>query len=296
MSVEAPKLSIGLAVRNEKDVIERCIDSILSQDFTDFELVICDNVSDDGTIEILERYARADPRIKLNLNPVNIGSHENMGLVLARSRGEFFRWISADDWLEPRYISTCLRALENHPSAIGVTTWFTIHTTDGTTRYEEFRGEFLDSEDPVRRFDRMLWFFHAGDAKYDPVYGLYRREYLLRCNPFRPSERTDWLLSTELALRGPILNIAERLAHRTRNYARIDRAAFRRRLDPVRAEQIRTSPWRLARQMFALAVWADLTNAQLRRCRWPVLRFWYKQVICETRSWLSDIRYRVLGG
>src|SRR5262245_40275914 len=99
MTDGSPALSIGLAVRNGGHGIKRCIQSILSQDFTDLELVVSDNVSDDGTIETLESYARVDPRIKLNLNRVNIGSHENMRLVLDASRGTFFRWISHDDWL-----------------------------------------------------------------------------------------------------------------------------------------------------------------------------------------------------
>ena len=49
----SPAVSIGLAVRNGRPEITRCIESVLSQDFADLELVISDNVSDDGTIEIL---------------------------------------------------------------------------------------------------------------------------------------------------------------------------------------------------------------------------------------------------
>ena len=131
MSQGSPLLSVGLAVRNGKDVVGRCIESVLSQDFTDLELVICDNVSDDGTIALLEEYARADPRIALHLNDVNIGSHENMKRTLELSRGRYFRWISADDWLEPGCLSACVAALESRPDAVGVTTWFTIHTDDG---------------------------------------------------------------------------------------------------------------------------------------------------------------------
>ena len=61
--------------------VGRCIESILSQDFTDLELVVCDNASDDGTIKILEDYARADRRLRLSVNQVNIGLHENMRRV-----------------------------------------------------------------------------------------------------------------------------------------------------------------------------------------------------------------------
>ena len=100
VSDKAPALSVGLAVRNARDV-GRCIESVLSQDFTDLELVICDNVSEGGTITMLENYARSDPRIVLSVNEVNIGSHGSMRRVLDLSRGTFFRWISADDWREP---------------------------------------------------------------------------------------------------------------------------------------------------------------------------------------------------
>jgi glycosyltransferase involved in cell wall biosynthesis len=294
MSQDLPALSIGLAVRNGRGTVERCVESILSQDFTDLELVICDNVSDDGTTQMLENYARADGRIALTVNEVNIGSDGNMRRVLESSRGTFFRWISADDWLEPGCLSACVRALESRPDAIGVTTWFTIHTPDGSTRYEEYRGEFPTSPDPARRFERMLWFFQAGDAKYDPIYGVFRREQLMRSHSLRPSELADWLLVAELALMGPIIHVNERLANRTRDYSfRADRAAYRRRLDPVQAERLRTSPRRLYRELFALAVMEDLTEAQLRRCKRALRRFWVREVARRSRSEASRARHRL---
>ena len=296
MSEASPTLSIGLAVRNGRRSVERCIESILTQDFSDLELVVSDNASDDGTIKTLEDYARADRRLRLSVNQVNIGLHENMRRVLESSRGTFFRWISADDWLEPRCLSTCVRALKSLPDAIGVTTWFTIHTPDGSTRYEEYRGEFPNSADPARRLERMLWFFHAGDAKYDPIYGIYRRDCLMRSHFLGPSERTDWLLSAELALLGPIIHVDKRLANRTREYPRVvDQAAVRRRLDPVRTEQLRTSPRRLYRELYDLAVSANLSDAQLRRCKWALRRFWVKEVVRAGRSRGSNLWHQVLG-
>ena len=291
-----PVLSIGLAVRNGGQLIERCIKSVLSQDFTDLELIVCDNASDDGTLETLERYARADQRLKVRANPVNIGAHENMRRVLDISRGTFFRWISHDDWLEPGCLSACVRALESRPDAVGVSTWFTIHTSDGSTRYEEYRGEFPDSPDPARRFERMLWFFHAGDAKYDPMYGVLRRDCLARTAFPGPSERTDWLTAAELALRGPIINLDQRLANRTRDYTPgVDRAAYRLRSDPARAEQLKTSASRLYRELYALAVSAHLSEPQLRRCRSALRLFWLKEQVSSARSKLSDTRHRILG-
>jgi hypothetical protein len=288
-----PGLSVGLAVRNDPEGVRRCIESVLSQDFTDIELVISDNASDDGTLNTLEEYARDDPRVAIGVNPVNIGLHENMNRVLERSRGTLFRWISADDWLEPAALTECVRALEHRPDAVGVTTGFTIHTPGAAPRYEQYLGEFPDSPDASRRFERMLWFFHAGDAKYDPMYGVYRRELLMRSGRIRPNERTDWLLSAELALSGPILHIPHLLAHRTRTYpTRVDRAAFRRRLDPSQGERLKTSPTGLSRDLYSLARSANLTETQLRRCRSALRQFWAREFRRTNRMRLADAYHR----
>src|SRR5262245_36631346 len=294
----SPALSIGLAVRNGRGTVERCIESILAQDLSDLELIVSDNASDDGTVETVESYARRDRRGRLSVNPVNVGSHENMNLVLAAARGTYFRWISADDWLEPGCLSASVRALERNVDAVGVTSWFTIHSADGGTRYEEYGGEFPTSRDPVRRFERMLWFLHAGDAKYDPVYGVYRRDRLERSHWVRPIERTDWLLSTELALMGPILQLRRRLAHRTRDYPAGGeyRRALRHRLDPLRARQPPTSPHRRARELYELAVGANLNEQQLRRCRRALGSFWVKEVGRVSRLRMADAKHRLLAG
>jgi glycosyltransferase involved in cell wall biosynthesis len=289
----APTVSVGLAVRNDPQGVRRCIESVLAQDFADIELVICDNASDDDTVDTLQEYAREDRRVRVAVNPVNIGSHENMNRVLELSRGTLFRWISADDWLEPQALSEGVRALERRPDAVGATSGFTIHSPGAAPRYELYPGEFPSSPDAGRRFERMLWFFHAGDAKYDPVYGIYRREHLMRSGRIRPLERTDWLLSTELALIGPILHVPQLLAHRTRTYPRrIDRAAFRRRLDPSHGERLKTTPTDLSRELYALARSADLTEAQLRRCRSALRRFWLQEVRRSARNRLRDAVYR----
>lgn len=267
---------------------------MLSQDFTDFEFVICDNVSDDGTLELLKHYASIDQRIRFSANAVNVGIHENMRRVLDLSQGTLFRWISADDWLEPNCLSTCVRALNDRSDAIGATTWFNIHTPDGAVRFEEFSGEFPDSTDPAKRFERMLWFFHAGDAKYDPMYGVYRRAHLARNRFPYPSERTDWLAVTELALAGPIINVSQRLTNRTRDYFRGgDPVAFRQRLDPKLGEQLRTSATKLYRELYGLAASASFSQAQLRRCRAALQRFWIKEEVRQARAQLSTIRRRI---
>lgn len=291
---DVPVLSIGLAVRNGQDSIERCINSILSQDFVDYEIVVCDNASSDATPDILKRMAQADRRVKLHFNHADIGLHENMNRVLLLARGIFFRWISHDDWMEPGCITACIGALRSRPDAVGVTTGFTIHTSDGSKRQENYQGEFPTSKDAARRFERMLWFFHAGDGKYDPIYGTYRRELLVRSQRHRLSERIDWLLSAELALLAPIIHLEAPLGNRTRSYKPIlDPKAFRRRLDPIHCERIKSTPMGLYRDLFSLAAATHPSAPQLRRCKSALRRFLIKEVIRTGRSFLSTAKHRI---
>jgi glycosyltransferase involved in cell wall biosynthesis len=284
-----PLISVGLAVRNDPDRVRRCVESVLAQDTHDLELVISDNASDDGTVDVLYEYARADARVRVTANAVNIGSHENMNRVLLSSRGRLFRWISADDWLEPGALSAGAEALERRPDAIGATCGFTLHTPETAPRHERYTGEFPDSPDPARRFERMLWFFHAGEAKYDPSYGMYRREQLMRSGRLRPNERTDWLMCAELALMGPIVHVDRRLANRSWSLPTPgERAAFRRRLDPAHGERIKSTPTRLYHELGALVDSADLTDLQRQGCKRALQRFWAREAIRKSRLRLSD--------
>ena len=237
-----PRISVGLAVYNGDDTIERCLDLILGQTFRDFEIVVSDNASDDSTPEILRRYAERDERVRVSRNPANIGQDPNMNRAFDLSRGELFRWISVDDWLEPRCLERCIAQLDAHPHAVGVTTGFRVYPDLGGVREERYEGEFPTSSDPARRWERMLWFFHAGDGKYDPIYGVYRREAMARTPRLRVSERSDWLIAAELALQGPIVHVPETLANRSRHYYEpVDRDAFRRKLRPQAPEEARAT-------------------------------------------------------
>jgi len=118
---------------------------------------------------------------------------------------------------------------------------------------------------------------------------------LMHSHPLRPTERNDWLLAAELALKGPIIHLHERLTNRTQDHSPgVDRDAFRRRLDPARPEQLRTSARRMYRELFALAVMEDLTQSQLRRCKRALRRFWVNELIRTARLRASDTRHRAL--
>jgi glycosyltransferase involved in cell wall biosynthesis len=294
--VTPPRVSFGLAVRNGVETLRRCLDSILGQELGDLELVVSDNASEDGTPDLLREVAARDARVRVHANPTNIGLIANVNRVFDLSRGTFFRWISADDWLEPGYATACVAALEANPEAIAATTYFRLHADDGRSRYEEYRGEMLESGDPARRFARMLWFFHAGDARYDPVYALFRREALARTRRIRMMENADWMLAAELALLGPFVHVPRCLAHRTRAYRReADRRGLMRRYHPERAGELKASSWRLYRELLAIVDAAGLEPGARARCRRSALRFLAAQARHRGRLHWASFRRRRLG-
>ena len=129
-------------------------------------------------------------------------------------------------------------------------------------RTRSTRGEFPTSPDPARRFERMLWFFHAGDAKYDPIYGVYRREHADARASVPPVRAHRLAAQRRAGANGtdrPRATSGSPTEPATTRSASIERR-FRRRLDPVHGERLKTSPARLYRELYALAVTADLTR------------------------------------
>jgi glycosyltransferase involved in cell wall biosynthesis len=86
----APEVSVGLATYNGEKYISQAIESILNQDFENFELIISDNGSNDGTYSICRSYEEKDSRIRYYRYPVNQGADKNFIRAFQAARGEYF--------------------------------------------------------------------------------------------------------------------------------------------------------------------------------------------------------------
>ncbi|WP_088041613.1 glycosyltransferase [Bacillus sp. EAC] len=97
--MNSPKVSIIVTIYQVEKYLERCIQSILNQTFKDFELILVDNGSTDGSTEICDKYKKKDARIKfVKKNYGSISSGRNFGLSFAT--GEFIQFIDSDDWID----------------------------------------------------------------------------------------------------------------------------------------------------------------------------------------------------
>ena len=110
-----PTVSVLIKSYNHAAYIRRTIDSILTQTFQDFEIVATDDASTDDTADILRTYK--DPRLKLEVSPVNLGISGAMNAPIARARGTYVAILNSDDWALPHRLERQVAYLEGNASA-----------------------------------------------------------------------------------------------------------------------------------------------------------------------------------
>jgi len=108
-----PKVSILIPVFNRKDFIAECIQSALNQTYTNFEIVVADNASDDGTWEICQKFAEKDRRVRIFRNETNVGPVRNWKCCFDWARGEFGKILFSDDSIVPQYLERTLPFIED---------------------------------------------------------------------------------------------------------------------------------------------------------------------------------------
>jgi glycosyltransferase involved in cell wall biosynthesis len=203
-----PKLSIGLPVYNGEKLVARSIESLLAQDYRDFELVIADNQSTDGTSAICRRYAQSDPRIRYVVNESNIGAAANHNRVVELARGEYFKWAAHDDECFPTMLSRCVETMDGAPpDAVMVYPQSVIIDEFSNVIGEYKRSIASDESAPHRRLAAVLLNVELGT----PMYGIMRTSALRKTRLIEGFHSSDFVLFAELAMLGKIKEVPEML-------------------------------------------------------------------------------------
>src|SRR6516225_12321661 len=116
--METPKVSIGLPVFNGEQYLAAALDSILRQDYEDFELIISDNASEDGTAAICREAAELDRRVRYSRVEINCGAAPNFRRVFQLAKGAYFKWAADDDICLPGFLRRCVETIERAPSSV----------------------------------------------------------------------------------------------------------------------------------------------------------------------------------
>jgi glycosyltransferase involved in cell wall biosynthesis len=108
-----PAASVIVPVYNRQDSIARAIDSVLAQDFADFELIIIDDASSDSTVRVVESYH--DPRVVLLRQPENRGGGAARNLGIRAARGPLIAFLDSDDAFLPHKLGFVTDYFTRHP-------------------------------------------------------------------------------------------------------------------------------------------------------------------------------------
>jgi glycosyltransferase involved in cell wall biosynthesis len=199
----SPHVSVALPVYNGEKFISDAIRSILAQDYKNFELIICDNASTDGTEKICRDFAALDSRVRYIRNERNLGACPNYNLGFERSSGKYFKWCACDDRISENFLGACVAALEQNEDA--VLAYGTTQSIDQDGRLIPLVGDMMSpqqpSDSPPLRFKKSL----NGRTTNFEIFGLYRREALKNSTLHRSYYGSDKTLMTELTLLGKFI-------------------------------------------------------------------------------------------
>lgn len=110
--MEKKIVSIGLPVYNGEKYLSQTLDSLLAQSYSNFEIIVSDNCSNDMTAIIVTEYIKKDSRIKYFRQELNIGAARNWKFVLNNSDGDYFFWASCDDYYDRSFIENLIKCFD----------------------------------------------------------------------------------------------------------------------------------------------------------------------------------------
>ena len=299
-----PTISIGMPIYNAERYLVEALDSLLSQTFTDFEIIFSDNASTDQTESICRDYSRRDARISYVRQPENLGATGNFNHVFGLARGRYFKWASYDDICKPDFLARCVEVLNTQPEV----TW--VHCASGKINEH---GEVLDANDPEAEglahtsdagLPRLFHDSTSPHLRFQGVllgtnwcvdsYGLIRSDALRATAMLPACYGAEKVLMGALSLSGCYYEIPETLFHQRVHPAassRIDNAVEQLTfMDTKSSSRFASTRMRLLSGHFHSIFSAELTLWQRIRCLVVVGKYLF-----QTNKWNAVLRNTVTG-
>jgi glycosyltransferase involved in cell wall biosynthesis len=292
-----PLVSIGLPVYNEERFLEKALDSLLSQDYPDLEVIVSDNCSSDRTPTICERYATRDARVRYRQNETNVGAVENFNRVFELVQGKYFMLAGGHDLWDARMISRSVSILEADERVVlaysgGMFIDFDDQPLDLSMDHFETRG--LNAR---KRYVKVI----KNLGTCSSIYGVIRTDALRSCKRPQNIWGPDFCLLGELALKGDFAHISEPMFFRRliRPEEEGDPERWKRRvlttLDPEKnskkAELVPCDLFHELRQSLLKIVWeSNLGLTDKLRAHWATLSCFEKRFAVHLPAFLWRIR------
>lgn len=207
MSNNKPKVTVGLPVYNGENFLAEAVDSILTQTFEDFELIISDNASTDSTEEICRHYLTHDSRVKYVRNATNLGAAKNYNQLVEMAQGEYFKWAAHDDVCKPEFVAKCVDVLDTNPEVVLCFTQ--AEGIDENNQYLLTYNNQMEADvaQPWKRFNATACRRH--NMTVVMAFGLMRTDVLRQTHMIGAFSSSDRILVGEMALYGRFQMVPE---------------------------------------------------------------------------------------
>jgi glycosyltransferase involved in cell wall biosynthesis len=149
--VNRPKLSVIIPVYNVEEFLKETIDSFLDDDFEDFEIVAIDDCSTDGSLKILEDYAKKDERVKVHKNKENLGKKTTVNNAFDSAIGENIALFDSDDINIPGRLSEQIKFLEENKDIDMVYGDILVYYMKDSSKIPQDAIEFENVNQPLER-------------------------------------------------------------------------------------------------------------------------------------------------
>ena len=159
-----PMVSIIVPVYNAEQYLRRCVDSILNQEYTDFEVFLVNDGSTDSSGDICEEYGNKDTRV-IVIQKENTGVSDSRNLALDRARGKYLQFLDSDDWITPDATRLFVRAAEEYGCDMVISDFYRVVgerlspkgdiEEEGVLTREEFAAHMM--ENPADYYYGVLW-------------------------------------------------------------------------------------------------------------------------------------------
>lgn len=207
--ISEPLVTIGLPTYNRPQGLEKCLQTILQQTWSNLEIIISDNCSTDEAVQqVIQEYAAKDNRIRHFRQTENIGLEENFNFVFKKASDGYFTWISDDDYFDNNYVAECVQFLEANPDHV---------LCSGVARYYSGNKFLFDEKmfkvDQRNPLARLFTYFSKVD-KNGNFYGVFCNK-LLHEKPIGMHVGCDWSFMAKLALLGKLSFINTTSYHRS---------------------------------------------------------------------------------
>jgi glycosyltransferase involved in cell wall biosynthesis len=199
---EDPLVSVFCPTYNAEKFIEKTLRSILEQDYKNLEVIVSDDCSTDGTVEIIKTFSKEYPgKIVLNVNTKNLGITSNCNITLKLCRGKYIALFAGDDLMYPGKISTQVTAMESN--------------SDCSVSYHSV--DILDGDN----HNKKLFTTEQGKTSYSSFFDVVKRGGIIGCCSLMIRADalphygylksfphvSDWLMHIDLSLRGRIIKV-----------------------------------------------------------------------------------------